>query len=357
MNKAPHLRAREVRLLDEALDALTRATGFKATLITRQPVGAQGARPDAVIQIDNDGKRLRLFVEIKMVDRAVALAAVKDQLAPFGNRGVLVAPYLTAELANYCRNQLDLQFIDTAGNAYLRAPGLYVFVKGEKPQGRAATVMGTRGGGTATALRIVFAILCKPELLNAPYRDIVEAAGVALGAIGWVFFDLEGRGYVARGKRKRDRRLLEPMRLLEEWVTNYPIKLRPKLNPRRFRAPAPDWWHDVRLAAGGAYWGGEVAADRLTAHLKPATVTIYVNPKAGHETLTRLVAQHRLRADPEGDVEILDAFWNFPPDQARPDVVPPILVYADLVATLDPRNIEVAKMVRERYIDNALRRA
>jgi len=50
----------------------------------------------------------------------------------------------------------------------------------------------------------------------------------------------------------RTRRLLEPARLLDEWVTNFPIKLRPKLNPRRFRAPAPGWWQHARLEAGGS---------------------------------------------------------------------------------------------------------
>jgi hypothetical protein len=47
-------------------------------------------------------------------------------------------------------------------------------------------------------------------------------------------------------------------------------------------------------------------------------------------------------------------FWNFPADPATPDVAPPILVYADLAATLDPRNLEAAKLVREQYIDRAL---
>ena len=290
------------------------------------------------------------------MDRAVALAAAKHQLEPYGTRGVLVAPYLTAELANHCRNELDLNFIDTAGNAYLRAPGLFVFVRGERPPTLPATAIGARGGGTATALRVVFALLCKPALLNAPYREIVTAAGVALGAIGWVFFDLAGRGYIAGGRHKRNRRLLEPGRLLDEWVTNFPIKLRPKLNPRRFLAPDPGWWQQAPLEAG-ARWGGEVAAARLTGYLKPETYTVYLDPQNDREALTALVKQYRLRADPRGNVEILDAFWNFPPEGAEPDVVPPLLVYADLMATLDPRNLEVAKRIRAQHIDHAFRRA
>lgn len=350
--KQPH--EREHRLLENALAALTRTTGFNAAIITHERKRATGAHPDAVVQIEANGKRFRFLAEIKTVDRAVALAAAKHQLEPYGNRGVLVAPYLTAELANHCRNELDLHFIDTAGNAYLRAPGLHIFVRGERPQ--ALPAMGTRGGGTATALRIVFVLLCKPDLLNAPYRAIVAAAGVALGAVGWVFFDLQGRGYITGGLRKHNRRLVEPARLLDEWVTNFPIKLRPKLNPRRFGAPDPGWWQKARLPAG-ARWGGEVAAAKFTDYIKPATCTIYLDPQKAPEATATLVKQHRLRAAPQGNIEILDAFWNLEPEETQPDLVPPILVYADLMATLDPRDLEVAKRIREQYIDHALRRA
>jgi len=356
MDRAKHLRERERKILEDALVALERTTGLQATVVAQEPRTPQGAHPDAAIEIAGDGKRLRFLVEIKTVDRAIALATAKQQLAPLGKQGVLVTPHLTAELANHCRAKLDLQFIDTAGNAYLRVPGLYVFVRGERPQGPAATARGTRGGGTATALRVVFAILCKPELLNAPYRDIVAAARVALGAVGWVFFDLHGRGYVMGGMRTRDRHVLEPGRLVEEWVTTYPIRLRPKLNRQRFRAPDPDWWQTTRLP-DGALWGGEVAANTLTGHLKPATCTIYIDPTTRRDGVARLAKDHRLRADLEGEVEILDTFWTFPADPRQPELVPPLLVYADLMATLDPRNLEIAKRIREEHVDHALRRA
>jgi hypothetical protein len=103
-----------------------------------------------------------------------------------------------------------------------------------------------------------------------------------------------------------------------------------------------------------------VAAARLTNHLKPAAATIYLEPARAREALATLVQEHRLRADPQGTVEILDAFWNLPevPKKDTPQaLVPALLVYADLMATLDPRNLEVAKRIREQYIEHALRRA
>ena len=307
---------------------------------------------DAIIELREAKRRLTLFAEVKHVDRATTLATLKERLAPFDGAGILIAPYLTPELAERCR-QLDLQFMDAAGNAYVRAPGLYVFIKGEKRPPH-VTPIGARGAGTATAVRVVFALLCRPDLLNAPYREIVDATGVALGTVGAVLIDLETRGYITPGTRRRNRRMLQPKRLLEEWVTNFPIKLRRKLNPRRFRAPDPNWWKATQLPEG-AYWGGEVAADRLTGYLKPETFTIYVDPGQGREILTALVVANRLRADPKGEVEVLDTFWRFELGPRYPDLVPPVLIYADLMATLDPRNLQVAKLVRERFIDDAPR--
>lgn len=345
---------RDHKLLEDALAAFTRATGLRAAILAREPKAPEGYHPDAVIEVGGPGKPLQLFVEIKAVDRAITLATAKQQLGAFGKPGLLVTPYLTAELATHCRAKLDLQFMDTAGNAYLRAPGLYVFIRGERPPGGAAPAAGTRGGGTATALRVVFAVLCKPDLLNAPYRDIVRAAGVALGAVGWVFVDLHGRGHVLGGQRTRNRRLVEPGRLVEEWVMNYPIKLRPRLKPRRFRVADPRWWQKTRLPEG-AFWGGEVAAAKLTEHIHPATYTIYMEVARRHEGISQMVRRHQLRADPDGQIEILDTFWNFPGAAKQPDLVPPLLVYADLLATLDPRNLEIAKRIREEHVDHALR--
>jgi hypothetical protein len=349
--------AQDREVLKRALAGLRRTTGLTAELEARQPGNLKRPRPDAVIEIQAGGKRYQLYAEVKALDRPVALAAAKHRLEAYGRKGVLVTPYLTAALARHCREPLDLQFIDTAGNAYLHAPGLYVFVQGERPPELLAGGDGRPArGGTATALRAVFVLLCRPELLNAPYREIAAAAGIGLGTVGWALFDLERRGYLTAARQRRNRRLLEPTRLLDEWVTNFPIRLRPKLNPRRFRAPDPGWWEPAHLTAG-ARWGGEVAAARLTGHLKPATATIYLEPATAREVLTALVREHRLRADLEGDVEILDAFWTLPAQDAPPDVVPPLLVYADLMATLDPRNLEVARRIREQHLEHALRRA
>lgn len=266
---------------------------------------------------------------------------------------MLVVPYMTAEMAERCRT-LKIPFLDAAGNAYLDAPALFVYVTGrKKPDIPELTAKAApHQAFKPTGMRIIFALLLNPALAGKNYRDIAKAAGVALGTVGWVLRDLNAKGYlheVLRGEK----RLYNPDRLMQEWVAFYPVKLRPKLNARRFRAPHPDWWKNVDLAEYQARWGGEVAADRLTEYLKPATFTIYLHGKPD-----RLILENRLRPDVNGEIEVLEAFWDLAEETAwqgkQPkDTVPPLLAYADLMATTNSRNLETARMIYDRYLANA----
>jgi hypothetical protein len=263
---------------------------------------------------------------------------VKARLKDKRQRPLLVAPYITREIAERCRD-LQLPFIDMAGNTYLKGPGLLVYVIG---QPRPAELRQNRFRALNPAgLHITFALLCRPELIRANYREIAAAARVALGTVGPVMKDLEARGFL---RLATERDLLDPERMLQEWVTHYPTTLRPKLNPRRFQAD-PEQLHQTKIKQPNAYWGGEGAAEKLTHFLKPAHFTIYAR-----EPIAKLVAANRMRADRTGNVEILDVFWNFDagPDN---DLAPPVLVYADLLATNDGRNAEAAKLIYEQRIE------
>jgi len=190
-------------------------------------------------------------------------------------------------------------------------------------------------------MKIVFAMLCQLELPDATYRDIARAAGVALGAVGPVVRDLENRGFLVQREAKT---LTNKQKLLEEWATRFPEILRPKLRPRRYQAD-----HDrllaLELKGHHLYWGGETAGQRLTGYLKPERFTLYI---AGDEK--PLLTQARMRLDPKGNTEILQAFWNLPADERYPDVVPPLLAYADLIATQNGRNLETARLIYDKFL-------
>ncbi len=91
--------------------------------------------------------------------------------------------------------------------------------------------------------------------------------------------------------------------------------------------------------------GGEIAAEKLTGYLKPERITIYVDGKPD-----KLILANRLRPDVNGEIEILETFWAIEEARQRNDVAPPLLVYADLMATTDPRNIETAKLIRDHHL-------
>lgn len=343
------------RILGAALIAIEQHAGLRGTVTAIEQPNEEGFRADALIEIEANGQRYPYAAQVKRVDRFAALGEFRNRFAHHLHAPLpplLVAPRMTAEAAEKCR-ELDLQFIDAAGNAYLRAPGLYVLIKGQRPargEDIQLAVQEEKRAGTATHLRVIFALLCQPDMLNAPYRDIARVAGVALGTIGMVFKDLAARGITAGGQRKGDRVMLERKKLVDEWVTTYPLRLRPKLNARRFKAPEPGWWQTVELTQFGAQWGDEVAAAKLIGYLRPETATLYLHKENGKRNLTRLVAEHRLRPAPDGDIEILDAFWDFADEQPMTATVPPLLAYADLIATLDPRNLEAAKLIHDQYL-------
>ncbi len=101
-----------------------------------------------------------------------------------------------------------------------------------------------------------------------------------------------------------------------------------------------------------AYLGGEAAAAQLTRYLKPEIATLYLP----ENTVNDFILKARLKKDVNGNIELLNTFWEFDHARELKGLVPPVLVYADLMATANDRNIETAKMIYDkhiaRYIEN-----
>ncbi len=337
-----HNRKAEVALLREALGAFDAATGAVAKLVTLEPRVVGGGVADAAVEVKRGRHTGRYLAEIKGALPATALGHVAAKLQQYKQPAMLVTRYVTPPMAERLK-ALNLAFMDTAGNAYINTPHFYIYVTGRKPppvEEPARQVKAFR----PTGLQVIFALLCRPELVRAPYREIAEAANVALGTVGWVMYDLKRLNYlVERGRHGRQ--LAQAHKLLDAWVTAYAQQLRPKLYLGRFRAPAADWWKGVDWRALHAVLGGEPAAAELTGYLKPEITTVYT---AGD--LDDLLIQHRLKKDPDGDVEILKTFWRFGYQWDYPQLAPPLLIYADLLATAADRNIETGKLIYERYL-------
>lgn len=339
-----------------ALAALREASGVDGELLNQ----AQGG---PTIMLRAAGKALRYTCDVKQkIDRFATLSDLHAR-SVLHDGALLICGPLTSAMAERCR-QLGMQFIDTAGNAYLNdGKGFLIYIEGRK----SAQTNSARRDATVTpaVLRLMFGALAQPSLLNAPYRDIAKAVGISIGAIAKAFDTLEAAGFI--GTTATGARMIRtPERMLSEWATGYLQRLRPQLEKYRFTAPQPSdivsaWTPEYRVSA----WGGEPAAAIASSsglpdtiaeaikagHLKPATYTLYME-SVHSKVLSELVRSCRLRADPNGPIEIVKAFWNMDRFADAFPTVPLHLIYADLLETNDPRNLAVAQLIAQKVVNH-----
>jgi hypothetical protein len=328
----------ERAILHQALKALQGIVPLKYEM---KPVQVEQGY-DFIMRGELHGQELLWCVEAKKrLTKAAELQALihKDHVP---HPLLLITKYINNDAAERLQGG-GIQFFDTAGNAFINQPPLYIFVRGNKPEKEELTLPTGRllkGVG----LKIVYLLLCKPELADRPYRDLAEMADVALGTVNGAIAELIQKGFIL-DRGKKGKQLLKRKTLLERWITAYPDYLKPKLLLGRFRGE-DNWWKGVHLEPAVAQWGGEVAAAKLTRYLKPGTVTLY----ADKNRLAELVVANRLKKDPNGIVEIFERFWpqnGFGAD----DTVHPILIYADLVALGEQRTMETARMIYEQHLN------
>lgn len=333
-----------------ALKHFTDATGIGARLVPVDASEAMQPGQDALLELAVPGTPRRYIAIFRSIERFHQIKLIGERLSTSALPPLLIAPALTPEMAARCRAEHQA-YLDGAGNAFIRGDDHYFLIEGKKP-GPGQRIAKAQGSANPAALRVVFALLCDPELAAANYRDLARAAGTALGTVGTTLKDLQNRRLLSP-PGKMARRLLDPRRLLDDWAALYPLRLRPKLNARRFTAPDGEWWQNAELPPS-AVWGGEVAADHYTGFLKPERITVYIDPAQARQTLTRLVAAHRLRPDFKGNIEFLDRFWpTIDAGQTETSYAHPVLVYADLIASADPRNLETARRLKEQCLVGA----
>jgi len=339
----------EDEILKFAIEAFRKNVPLQLNVETlvKQPHYNFDFRPDMELGMEINGKEIRYCAEIKntVTKTNIMLLLMRKQKLPYPL--LLVAKYVNPVMTKELMEK-GIEFIDTAGNAFINQPPIYIFLKGNRPP----ETLGQTQNKTfkPTGLKIIYAFLCNPRLEDAPFREIADKANVALGTVGWFMRDLKELGFLI-DMGKRGNRLIQKDILFQRWITAYPERLRPKQILGRYKGEYDGWWNKKELNNLNAQWGGEVAAAKLTKYLHPEIITIY----AKTEYLNQLLLECKLRKDPAGEVEILNQFWDYDVNMEYRDLVHPILIYADLIATGNQRNIETAKIIYEKYIVQLIR--
>lgn len=335
----------KIELLSRAIEALRDSTNL-SVLTTSLESSSRDSEYDAVLRIGRGNNRTEYAATLKRSLTHPVIGSLVSHIRRSKPRGVLVTHHITPAQADRLRH-FNVPFFDTAGNAFFDDPNLFVFVSGRKPDEGKPKDTPSRAF-QASGLRTVFALLCNPGLELQPYRNIATAASVSHGTIGVVMSDLEKEGYLIE-MGPRGRRLTNKANLIRRWIETYPQQLRSKLLLGRYSSPKSEWWQDARLEPLGAYWGGEVAAAKLTGHLRPEQKTIYAD-----RVVPEILAKFALKKDLNGDLEMLRKFWSFDDESAKNGIVPPLLVYADLIASGDDRNIETAEIIYDTTISRLI---
>jgi hypothetical protein len=271
---------------------------------------------------------------------------------------LLLADYVNPLLADQLKSA-GVNFIDTAGNLFLkRAPELYLYVEGKKPpvsQKDKPTRLFQPSG-----LTLLFGLLIEPESVNLPYRHLASVNGIALGTVGWVKRDLKEQGYLEPIGKDRFR-LIRRKELLERWVQGYASRLRPKLFVGEYRDLTNNLdavvktfrRHMLEQEMSWCATGG-FGADDIIHHYQGNTLTLFVEFWRQDEALKCL----KWLPVSGGPITILKSFsprvFQMSGSQQRTPVAHPLLIYAELLHHGTDRDLETARLIYKKYLEESI---
>ena len=145
------------QLLGKAIEQANRQTGLRLYALDAEN-GATDQAFDAIIEVEGY-PALRFTAWLKKWAQQANLGVLVEQIRQLPGKGMLVADFVNPVMADRLR-ELNVPFIDAAGNACINEKPLHVFVKGNRPAKLPA--MEPRGrafkpGGSAHRARAVHA--------------------------------------------------------------------------------------------------------------------------------------------------------------------------------------------------------
>lgn len=256
-------------------------------------------------------------------------------------------PNLRSEL-----KKKNINYADSAGNLFLKTKTFIFYIEGNKyPDFDNQT---PSLSFTATDLKLIFNLLTDERLIFKSYRDITKMTKISLQPLSKIFNYLQSKGFILN-INNRNKKIVRKKELFEKWVLFYGEVLKPKMRKGKYRCLNKDFskiWQNINLDSEKSKWGGESAAYILTNYLRPEFHTIYSD-----ENNDELLKKYKFVRDINGNIEIFNKFWlydnieNLKIMNLKNCIVHPIIIYADLLNTNNPRNIEAAKIIYNQYID------
>lgn len=259
-------------------------------------------------------------------------------MLPHDDNTILISDQVSPARAQQLRDHGWGGYADAAGNASLRADGLFVEITGRRNPTSFHPVA-TTAPFTRAGLPVTYSLLTAHEHFGVipSQRALAASSGASLGTVNRVLRALRERTPpLLQGK---DNQLLRASTLERDWISAY-TAMQPRAWPEE-RFTSDIWATPADVLAAdlppNALLGSEAAASRLGAPIRPTTVLIHVDTDARRS----LIRQGRLRRADDGMIRLRPAFWKTPPVPS-PEATPPrLLVRADLLLEDDPRIDEI----------------
>ena len=318
-------------IIDKAVEEFENRTGLQVLF---QPYLGK-KEIDGTLNFNYNNEAYQFYIEAKKELRNYQLPEL-EKLNKKYRPLLVIGEYIFPKIKEELRNQ-NIAYMETSGNTYIKEKDLFLWmdlknpVRKEEKKGRAFT---------KTGLKLVFQFLIYDDLVNRTYREIAEWTGTGFGNINFIINDLKEQGFLIE-INKTTYQLTRKKELLNKWMEAYKTKLKPALRIGTFKFLNPDGftnWKRLTLKNKDTQWGGEPAGALLTDYLKPAELTLYTTEKRNE-----IIPHYQLIPDEKGNVKVYEKFWLH--DVANIDLVPPLLVYADLMNTGDRRCIETAEKI------------
>lgn len=260
---------------------------------------------------------------------------------------IIVARRIFPKIKEELRHH-NISYLEANGNIYLKKKKTLVWLDTQKPYYENKTKVGR--ALNKTGLKVIFHLLLDESLLNETFREIAKKTSVSLGNINYVMNGLMELGHIVRQNKKKAI-LHNKKELFERWMRGYEERLKPALFMGNFsfiKSNDDNSWKTIPLNPSATSWGGEPAGDILTGHLRPEIFTLYTR-----EPKIDLIKNYGIFPDDLGKIRVYSMFWNEDmenPELSSKNVVPPILVYFDLITTNEKRCRETAQMIYDQYI-------
>lgn len=314
-------------------------------------VARSGDQPDALhanpdLRLCTPDGTHDLEVEVKRthLTRTIVDGVLARRSTPQRRPWVLFARYIGRPIGQHLIDH-EVNFLDEAGNCRLQLGRQYfALVQGNRKRPV------TRGRGIGIAgYRVLFALLAREDLLNAPVRTIAAEAEASKNAAAHALRHLTDDGLI--GEQNGRRRFIDRPVVLDRWLAGYATAVRPKLMVGRFRTPdrtpqdLENRIEDTLDPDEPWVWGGGAAAMRLTQFYRGQETVLHTATWG-----PRVAKQLRALRATDGPLVVLRPLEDLALEGVVPRTAHPLMVYTELLAAGDPRAREAAAEIQQRYL-------